>query len=116
MWNVFWICHQQTPFFRRPLAELSKHLLCIRMELLDYRLKIFYIPGRKQSIEDALSRYPTSEKIWSFLDPSTEWCSPHNKVSCNYSVCYNSIDSDDPILDRFYDAAENDEEYKKISN
>ena len=48
--------------FRRTLAELSKRLLCIRMELLDYCLKIFYIPGRKQSIADALSRYPTSEK------------------------------------------------------
>ena len=57
--------------FRKPLAELSKRLLHMCMELLDFRLKIVYIPGKRQSIADALSSYPTYCNIWPFKDPRT---------------------------------------------
>ena len=86
----------------------------MRMELLDFRLKIVYIPGKRQSIADALSRHPTDSNIWPFKDPSTEWCLPHNKVDCNFAVCYNTINTEDPILNRFYAAASIDEDYMKI--
>ena len=33
--------------FKKPLAELSKRLLRMRLELLDFRLRIIYIPGEK---------------------------------------------------------------------
>ena len=100
--------------FRKPLADLPKRLLRMIMELLDYCLKIVYIPSKKQSIADALPRHPTDGNIWPFIDPSTEWCSPHNKVGCNFAICYNTIDSDNPILNIFYAAAGIDEDYKNI--
>ena len=81
------------------------------MELLDFRLKIVYIPGKRQSIADALSRHPTDCNIWPFKDPSTEWCSPHDKVGCNFAICYNTIDTNDPLLNKFYEAATVDEDY-----
>ena len=84
------------------------------MELLDFRLKIVYIPGKRQSIADALSRHPTDCNIWPFKDPSTEWCSPHNKVGCNFAICYNTIDTNDPLLNKFFEAATVDEEYMTI--
>ena len=86
--------------FKKPLAELSKRLLCMCMELLDFRLKIVYIPGKRQSIADALSRHPADCNIWPFKDPRTEWCSPHNKVGCNFAICYNTIDTNDPMLNK----------------
>ena len=84
------------------------------MELLDFRLRIVYIPGKRQSIADALSRHPTDCNQWPFKDPSTEWCSPHNKVGCNFAICYNTIDSNDPLLNKFYEAAALDVDYLKI--
>ena len=65
-------------------------------------------------IADAFSRYPTDGGIWPFVDPATDWCSPHNKVGCNFAVCYNTVDSDYPNLNRFYTAASIDENYCKI--
>ena len=103
-----------TSIFKKPLAELSKRILHMRMELLDFRLIIVYIPGRRQYIADALSRHPTGCNIWPFKDPSTEWCSPHNKVGCNFAICYNTIDSNDPLLNKFYEAAAVDVDYMKI--
>ena len=100
--------------FRKPLAELSKRILRMRLELLDYRLRIIYIPGRRQSIADALSRYPTGCNQWPFKDPSSEWCNPNNKIGCNYAVCSNTVDGNDPLLGRFYNAAEVDLDYIKI--
>ena len=32
--------------FKKPLAELSKRILRMRLELLDFRLRIIYIPGK----------------------------------------------------------------------
>ena len=100
--------------FKKPLAELSKRLLRMRLELLDFRLRIIYIPGKRQSIADALSRHPTGCNLWPFKDPSSEWCNPNNKVGCNYAVCYNTVDGNDPLLSRFYNAATVDEDYIKI--
>ena len=100
--------------FKKPLAELSKRILRMRLELLDFRLRIIYIPGKRQSIADALSRHPTDCNQWPFKDPSSEWCNPYNKVGCNYAVCYNTVDANDPLLSRFYDAATVDEDYIKI--
>ena len=59
-------------------------------------------------------RHPTDGNIWPFKDPSTEWCSPQNKVGCNFAVCYNTINSEDLILNIFYAAASIDEDYKNI--
>ena len=100
--------------FKKPLAELSKRLLRMRLELLDFRLRIIYIPGKRQSIADALSRHPTGCNQWPFKDPSSEWCNPNNKVGCNYAVCSNTVDGNDPLLGRFYSAAEVDLDYIKI--
>ena len=100
--------------FKKPLAELSKRILRMRLELLDFRLRIIYIPGKRQSIADALSRHPTDCNVWPFKDPSLEWCNPNNKVGCNYAVCYNTVDGNDPLLSRFYDAAAVDQDYIKI--
>ena len=86
----------------------------MRMELLDFRLRIVYIPGKRQSIANALSRHPTDCNIWPFKDPSTEWCSPHNKVGCNFVICYNTIDSNDPLLNKLYETAALDVDYMKI--
>ena len=58
-----------------------------------------------------LSRHPTDCNIWPFKDPSTEWCSPHNKVGCNFAICYNTIDSNESLLNKFYEAAAVDEDY-----
>ena len=100
--------------FKKPLAELSTIILRMCMELLDFRLKIVYIPGKRQSIVDALSRHPTDCNIWPLKDPSTEWYSPHYKVGCNFAICYNTIDTNDPLLSKFYEAAAIDEDYMKI--
>ena len=100
---------------RKPLADLWKRLLHMRMALLDYNLRIIYVPERRQSIADALSRNPTDGNIWPFLDPATELCSPHNKVGCNFAVCFNMVDSEDPNLNIFYAAVSLDENYNKLS-
>ena len=86
----------------------------MRLELLDFRLRIIYIPGKRQSIADALSRHPTGCNLWPFKDPSSEWCNPNNKVGCNYAVCNNTVDGNDPLLSRFYSAAAVDLDYIKI--
>ena len=36
----------------------------------------------------------------------------HN--GCNFAICYNTIDTNDPLLNRFYAAASIDEDYMKI--
>ena len=100
--------------FKKPLAELSKRLLRMHLELLDFRLRIIYIPEKRQSIADALSRHPTGCNLWPFKDPSSEWCNPNNKVGCNYAVCNNTVDGNDPLLSRFYSAAAVDLDYIKI--
>ena len=88
----------------------------MRMELLDYNLKIVYVPGRQQSISETLSRNPKDGNIWPFIDRATEWCLPHNKVGCNFAVCFNTVNSEDPNLNRFLQLPASVRITKKIQN
>ena len=91
----------------KPLDELSKHILILRLELLDYNLQIVYTPGRKMVIAYALLRYPTSL----FSDPSEYFYTPFNYVYCNYSKCFNTVNADYPNLECFYAAVANYSDY-----
>ena len=99
---------------QKSLSELSKKLLWLWLELLDYNIQVIYLPGHKQTIADALSRYPSNITVWPFSDPSQYLCSPQNTIGCNFEKCVNTVNTDDPNLERFYNSVSEDTSYCAI--
>jgi hypothetical protein len=55
----------------RSLEDMSERMMRLREEILNYRLKILFTPGKRHKIADCLGRRPLlkEEEGWKYYDP-----------------------------------------------
>jgi hypothetical protein len=53
------------------MQDLSERMMRMKAEILDYRLKILFTPGKRHKIADCLGCHPLlkEEEGWKYYDP-----------------------------------------------
>jgi hypothetical protein len=98
-----------------PMQNLSERMMRMKAEILDYRLEVLYISGKRHQIADCLGRRPLlkEEEEWKYYDP-LEAMDQERTQGCLLAYRSQERILDDPAYSDLFMTAENDVNYKMV--